>query len=809
MLAPVVAVFLFLLAITASFLYLRFEELDREQEAVRRDTEYTHQNIRLRLLEQQEQLLRIARDLANNELDRAGFVERAEKFVTETPEIFELTWLDNNRKVIAGFSDASAPSSTIYYAAEVLNVKEVGHTFDIARKSKKAQYSEAVPIDGLSDYLIQLQVPLLSIRGVTGTLMAQYSVDSLLRYAMPSDLKPQYAVALLDMEDKSLVGNIKNNKSLSSRILPWTSMENSYALPISPMNNGIQVKLQAYRVSQGVIGTTVYWLVTVLSFMTAWMLIGTFRHTRKRIRAQEALINETSFRRAMENSMVTGMRALDLNGKITYVNPAFSQMTGWSEVELVGQTAPFPYWPDEDRDVLTGRLSEELQGKTIAGGFEMRVKRKNGTLFDARMYVAPLIDAHGHQSGWMTSMTDITEPKRIREELTASYERFTTVLEGLDASVSVAPIGSEELLFANKRYRQWFEGHPNGHHTLIELAGLRDEAPSLDTMVDEMAGLPSSELVRASSDSTDSAEVFVPELEKWLEVRARYLNWVDGRLVQILIASDITARRHAEEMAQSQTVRAQNASRLITMGEMASSVAHELNQPLTAINNYCTGLVSRIKSRNLSEHDLIGALEKTSRQAQRAGQIIQRIRNFVKKSEPNRSWSEVNVLVAEAVELVEIEIKRRNVRLIRHLNPRLPRILVDPILIEQVLVNLLKNAAESVDSAKRGAGHRTVELRVEEMVDSGRPMVKFTVQDTGTGISPEVMQRLFEAFFSTKSEGMGIGLSLCRSIVESHQGRMQAENLYNGEQITGCRFNVWLPVGQIVSSTPDTVGANP
>lgn len=95
-------------------------------------------------------------------------------------------------------------------------------------------------------------------------------------------------------------------------------------------------------------------------------------------------------------------------------------------------------------------------GAHTAGGFEVRVKRKNGKIFDARMYVSPLIDPRGQQTGWMTSMT-ITEPKRIREELTASYERFTTVLEGLDAAVSVAPLGSE-LLFANKLYRAWFEG---------------------------------------------------------------------------------------------------------------------------------------------------------------------------------------------------------------------------------------------------------------------------------------------------------------------------------------------------------------
>ena len=129
----------------------------------------------------------------------------------------------------------------------------------------------------------------------------------------------------------------------------------------------------------------------------------------------------------------------------------------------------------------------------------------------------------------------------------------------------------------------------------------------------------------------------MPELGKWLEVRSRYLNWVDGRLAQMVIATDITPRRHAEEQAAAQAERAQSASRLITMGEMASSVAHELNQPLTAINNYCNGMVSRIKGKQISEDDLLAALDKTARQAQRAGQIIQRIRSLreAQRAEPH------------------------------------------------------------------------------------------------------------------------------------------------------------------------------
>jgi PAS domain S-box-containing protein len=503
------------------------------------------------------------------------------------------------------------------------------------------------------------------------------------------------------------------------------------------------------------------------------------------------------------------MRALDLQGRITYVNPAFCQMTGWNEDELVGRVAPFPYWPEQDREWLAARLEDELNGRSTQGGFEVRVKRKGGAIFDARMYVSPLIDPRGQQAGWMTSMTDITVSKQIREELSHSYERFTTVLEGLDAAVSVAPLGCEELLFANKLYRAWFGNEVLGHVNLIAQAGMPAVRTTDDALdVDGLAGLPTDALTTAQSEN---AEIFVPELGKWLEVRSRYLTWVDGRLAQMVIATDITPRRHAEEQSARQAERAQSASRLITMGEMASSVAHELNQPLTAINNYCNGMVSRIQDNNISTEDLLGALEKTAHQAQRAGQIIQRIRSFVKRSEPNRSLADVATMVSNALELAEIELRRHHVRLSHYIAARLPPILVDPILIEQVLINLMKNAAESIEQAKRPSSGRSVELRVVPKQIEDQSVVEFSILDSGKGLSQEVTARLYEAFYSTKAEGMGIGLKLCRSIVESHQGRMQAENLYNGDDVVGCRFTFWLPVKPLLTTalTPvETTSAN-
>jgi signal transduction histidine kinase len=229
------------------------------------------------------------------------------------------------------------------------------------------------------------------------------------------------------------------------------------------------------------------------------------------------------------------------------------------------------------------------------------------------------------------------------------------------------------------------------------------------------------------------------------------------------------------------------------MGEMASSVAHELNQPLTAISNYCNGMLTRLQGKQISEEELLKALEKTSHQAQRAGQIIQRIRSFVRRSETNRILTLIAPMVTEAVELADIELRRRQVRLSLYVSDRINKILVDPILIEQVLINLLKNAAEAIEHANRPVNERHVELQIVPKVIEQQEVVLFSVTDSGEGMPAEVMARVFEAFYTTKSEGMGIGLNLCRTIIESHQGRMHAENIYNGSVIVGCRFSFWLP----------------
>ena len=803
LLAPIAAVGIFLLTIVSSVGYLRIEEREREQESVLRDIEYANQKLRLHMLEQQEQLLRIAREVGNDKFTAQEFAVVAMDLVKQYPEITSINWIDQFRNVRSNYESGSAMWQPLHINNDWLDHAETEGFFLQAKNLRRTIYStpfwvKTESTTGLQESHLQVLIPIFANENFKGVVLADYTLDHLLRYGVPSEITNRHAVSLTDGQSRLLAGQTIKPRGGLFDYAPWEGKAYEYSLPVSTVGTNLQIRVQAFRTSQVLIGNGLFWLVLLLSGLTTWMLIGTWRHTRRRLQAQEALIAETNFRRAMENSILTGMRAMDMNGRITYVNAAFCQMTGWSEKELVGLQSPFPYWPEEDHHMMQAKLEDQLSGRTTLSGFQIRVKRKNGTFFDARLYVSPLIDAHGQQTGWMTSMTDITEPNRIREQLSASYERFTTVLEALDASVSVTPLGSTELLFANKLYRQWFGNQSEGHLNLVTQAGLLQSEPSSkEETVDDLSGMPGLALTHAR---TENSEIYLPGLHKWLEVRSRYLNWVDGRLAQMVISTDITARRNAEEQAAIQAERAQSASRLITMGEMASSVAHELNQPLTAISNYCNGMLTRVQGKQINNDELLKALEKTSHQAQRAGQIIQRIRSFVQRSETNRVLTAVAPMVTEAVELADIEMRRRQVRLSLYVSDRIGKLLVDPIMIEQVLINLLKNAAEAIDHAKRPMNERHVELQIVPKVIDQQDVVLFTVTDNGEGMPAEVMARVFEAFYTTKSEGMGIGLNLCRTIIESHQGRMHAENIYNGSVITGCRFSFWLPAKPVTVS---------
>ena len=400
-LGPLLSVLLFLAAIISAFWYLRNEEIERETESVKRDTEITQQQIGLRLIQNQEALIRMARELASHVIDSDSFIGQAASFTRERPEITHISWIDARRRVKASHwatlyhldPKGAAPEAALPVDSRT---SEPESTFVAARDTRSPAYSRAFA-DATGAPVFQLHIPLVEQGIFTGTLITEYSVDALVRHFVPADVAQRHVIAVVDEKQVQLAATVTALPGQASRRTPIVS-----DAPLTPALNGLLLRGQGWRTSIGLISNTLFWMVLALSVLTVWMLLGTWRHMRRRSQIQNALIQETNFRRAMENSMPTGMRAMDLDGRITYVNAAFCQMTGFAQDELVGRLPPYPYWPPDRVDENSRLLQQELQGRSPAGGIEVKVMRKDGALFDARMYISPLIDPKGQQTGWMT-----------------------------------------------------------------------------------------------------------------------------------------------------------------------------------------------------------------------------------------------------------------------------------------------------------------------------------------------------------------------------------------------------------------------
>lgn len=255
----------------------------------------------------------------------------------------------------------------------------------------------------------------------------------------------------------------------------------------------------------------------------------------------------------------------------------------------------------------------------------------------------------------------------------------------------------------------------------------------------------------------------------------------------ISTGKDVTEKRMAEQSSRQHQDHLAHVSRVSMMGEMASSIAHELNQPLAAIANYAQGCVRRLSGDDYKIGQIIAALENISQQSTRSGEIIRRLRSFVSKGEPKRSKEDINQIVQNAASLAYFEARKKGVILRLNLGENLPPVNADVIQIEQVVLNLVRNAIEAM--AKNLWNKR--ELRIHTWCHDDN-QIEVAVWDTGHGLLPEDQRRLFNAFFTTKREGMGMGLSISRSIIEAHGGSLTAKN-NNGQ---GATFRFTLPVMQ-------------
>ena len=811
---PLLAIVLFTAVMGIILGTLHLQEKGQQEAALYRELSFAKQRIQLRFANNADSLNTINREIAASADDaklKQLVREQADDLVLNNHEIVKIIWINNQSQRIWSVPAANARPDWISKSQNDQTVNEgLAKAIELSNATSRTAFSEFISLNIPGEEPLAKErrtvfwqvAPNIVAGEIIGHLAALYTTQGILD-VIPGELKAPYRFTLLTDNERILAIS-------SDRNTPTRAFTTQTSLDIGVLSPNMVLRIDTYPPPTNLTFRMLIGVVIGLSAFVIWSLWSVLKQMQVRQEAEANLRTETSFRSAMENSTPVGIRAHDMDKKITYVNRAFCEMTGWTADELLGLKPPFPFWPDGRRDELVDKMNRALNSNISSGmkkGIEGAILRRDGTLIQTRTFIAPLINERGKQTGWVTSLIDISEPKKIREELAASQERFTTVLEGLDAAVSVVSLETDELLFANRFYREHFGDDSKGH---FQLAHQENRIETLHNIAQDLQdyirdGIPTAFLYQES----ESEEVQLSDgSNKWYEVRRRFIPWVDGHLAQLLIATDITMRKEADDLARQQEERMQFTSRLTTMGEMASSLAHELNQPLSAISNYCMGVAKRLESTldPAQTKDILPALEKASEQAHRAGTIIQRIRGFVKRSEPQRKATAIVDIINDAVGLVEIEAHRHRLTITSNVAENLPEVDIDPVLILQVLVNLLKNGLDSTREAYPLSSRWSappVKISADLDTNTIPAMLRIQVSDGGAGIAESVSQRMFEPFFSTKSDGMGMGLNICRSIIESHHGRLWAINTMDAEhtKLAGCTFTILLPL-----ESPETKG---
>ncbi|MBT8607108.1 PAS domain S-box protein [Polynucleobacter paneuropaeus] len=807
---PLLAIVIFTAVMGIILGTLQLQEKNQQEAALFRELVFAKQRIQLRFSNNTDSLLIMSRDIASSGDDgkvRSNVLQQAEALLGNAHEISKLLWINKNNEVQwvaqANRNKRDLILSNINGSDQGNRIKEaLRKTINISHATGQPAYSQFIVLNdpegekASSDTKVVFWqvIPIFGGNENLGEIAVLYTAQGILDM-IPAELKAQYRFTLVTDNERILAIS-------SDRTTPKRSFSNQTSLDIGVLSPNLTLRIDTYPAPTNLTFRMLVGVVLGLSAFVIWSLWSVLKQMQVRQEAEANLKLETNFRNAMEDSTPVGIRGHDMDGRITYVNKAFCEMTGWQEKNLIGLKPPFPFWPDDKKTAQEEQMNLALDPQNhdaMRSGIRGIIVRHDGTPIDTRTFIAPLVNEKGIQTGWVTSVIDITDSTKAREELAASQERFITVLEGLDAAVSVVSIETGALLFANRFYRERFGNDSKGHFDLVGGEMAHHAMQELtEESGDRNPGIPPSALYQESE-----SEEIQPSDEsgKWYEVRRRFIPWIDEHMAQLLIATDITVRKEADELSRQQEEKMQFTSRLTTMGEMASSLAHELNQPLSAISNYCMGVVKRLQGAGDSDmsREILPALEKASEQAIRAGTIIQRIRGFVKRSEPQREMTSITEIINDAVGLLEIEANRHRLSIVSSIAENLPEVPVDPVLILQVLVNLLKNALDSVREAYPSSSRWSappVKIAADLDTSTFPAMLRIQVSDTGGGIAESVIDRMFEPFFSTKAEGMGMGLNICRSIIESHHGRLWAKNQMDPERtkLAGCAFTILLPL---------------
>lgn len=678
--------------------------------------------------------------------------QQARELMQRRPEILEINYVDTNSRVAASFASPHPFGDITLTTGERYQRASTHQAISRTRRTDSASFSEpySLPIEGSP--FIDLVSPCF-IGGERYLQISRLSIWALLRQATQNHSDSSFRISLL-YDGTPIVAASTDSRRQSI----------SYKVGLAPLPAGFELQVSSY--AQGLITqNTLFWVISALGIFLIVALLGLIRFNWRQNSTETALRAESALRKTIADSQLSGLQVTDRNGRIVYTNRTFTDLLGLSSNEhLIGQLPPYSYWPKGDAGFRLMELFETIQrGQMTTTSYEFNPIRPDGSTFNAFIHISPMITVEGTHLGWLWTLTDISEIRQAQERVTAAHERFTRVLESMQDAISVADPQSNVLLFSNSVYDSLFGegnfGHMQAHTELINQMGEKKVKEATDL----------------------STDIYLEDLDRWFALHERMITWTDRTSVRLQILSDITERRKNENLLAEQQARSELNSRLVTMGEMASSLAHELNQPLTAISNYAFIVGSMMKKAGVPEdHEMFYSVSRIESQAQRAAGIIQRIRSFTKRSEPKMESIPIINLVKEVMELANIQARRHNAKIQYYIAPDVNHVWCDEIMIEQVLLNLIKNGIE----ASVGIEGQKPEVTLTIYLDIDHHVI-FEVADNGVGIDDEHKAQLFDPFFTTKSSGMGMGLNICRTIVELHHGRLSiSDNIGRGTIFT-------------------------
>jgi len=512
----------------------------------------------------------------------------------------------------------------------------------------------------------------------------------------------------------------------------------------------------------------VFLAVAAVSTMLIAVVLGERERAERGIRESEARY------RTLVERMNEGLVLQDRDGAMTYVSDRFCEIIDRPREWLIGKRGVDITVP-EQREYWYERHRARQQGSTDS--FEITLQKGNGEVMDAFVSPRPHFDAEGRYAGSFALLMDVTERRRAERALRESEEKLRLIVENVTELVLKLD-GDRRIVFASPSYLAYFgttEAEVLGRPVGVQIH--EDDWPATAAARASVAVPPYT--------MTVEHRVMTPGGWRWLSWSARGIVDGNGRLTAIVAsARDITARRRAEEQARQHLQSLAHVTRVSSMGEMASAIAHEINQPLTAIANYTYASVRMLRSGAANQDEILEVLQRVAGEAERAGEVVRRMRSFVRGDEGQIQEVEANFLVNEVVRLAAAEARQNGVELDTRLEIGLPVVLADSIQIQQVLLNLVRNAIEAI--AMSGSEVRRIQLSTRA---SGDNMIEIAVSDTGPGLAGTDLEKVFEPFYTTKPEGIGIGLALSRSIADAHGGRLWA----TANPGPGATFHLTLP----------------